>query len=132
MDDFSSSLEKRYLVFQRGKGLNTFTKCLTWSFFVRARLYLETREKEALQLQLNDHKEKERHLVARINNQQEDLMHQTGQEALSTGGPKAICKYWFAGLNSSKWLSQHFRLDVIEYDSNEFQNKLNLDLNFIK
>ena len=39
---------------------------------------------------------------------------------------------WFIGLSSREWLTQHFQLDVIEYISNEFQLKLNLDLSFIK
>ena len=42
------------------------------------------------------------------------------------------CMYWFAGLISSEWLTQQFRLDVIEYISNEFQHKLKRDLSFIK
>ena len=54
------------------------------------------------------------------------------KEALSTGGPKDICMYWFAGLSSSEWLAQLFRLDAIEYISNEFQLKLKRDLSFIK
>ena len=33
--------------------------------------------------------------------------------------PNDICMYWFAGLISSEWLTQQFRLDVIEYISNE-------------
>ena len=47
-------------------------------------------------------------------------------------GVKGHCMYWFAGLIGSEWLAQHFRLDVIEYISNEFQHKLNRDLSFIK
>ena len=43
-----------------------------------------------------------------------------GSSKYSTGGPKDIWIYWFAGLSSREWLTQHFRSDVIEYIRNEF------------
>ena len=38
--------------------------------------------------------------------------------------------YVLIRLISSEWLPQRFRLDVFEYNSNEFQHKINRDLSF--
>ena len=41
------------------------------------------------------------------------------QRGYRNGGPKEICTY-NAGQISNEWLTQQFRLDVIEYIRNEF------------
>ena len=49
-------------------------------------MYLLSREKEGLELALADQKQKENHLVHRINNQQEDLMRHTGTASCTGTG----------------------------------------------
>ena len=56
-------------------------------------MYLLSREKEGLELALADQKQKENHLVHRINNQQEDLMRHTGTSTgTDTGRGKSKCR----------------------------------------